>query len=145
LSQTKLFDPFTMWKDIYAKTEATWSEALQESMKKEPFSEGMGQTLNNHLQYQELVTKMTEAYLKQVNMPSRGEIASIASLIINVDEKVDRLEDKIEEEALKNDMGKEVGQLRRAITNLDKKLDKVLEAFDEISRNKLAEAIKEKN
>ena len=143
MSQTKLFDPFTMWKDIYERTEATWGEVIQETMKKESFSEGIGQTLTNNLQYQELVTKMTEAYLKQVNMPTRGEIASVASLIVNLEGKVDDLEEKIEEDTLKNELSKEVGQLKKAVTHIDKKVEKVLELLEEITI-KPASQVKEK-
>ncbi|MCZ2258308.1 poly(R)-hydroxyalkanoic acid synthase subunit PhaE [Sporosarcina sp. G11-34] len=132
MPHTKLMDPFTMWKDVYEKTEATWSEAIQETMKKESFSEGMGQTLNSHLQSQELISKMTEAYLKQVNMPTRGEVASVASLVINLEEKVDDLQDSFEDDTLKN----EIGQLKRAVANLDKKIDSVIDLVGKITDQK---------
>jgi polyhydroxyalkanoic acid synthase PhaR subunit len=144
MPQTKFLDPLAMWKEIYQKTEATWSDAIQDSMKKEPFSEGLGQTLNNHLQYQELISKMTETYLKQVNMPTRGEIASIASLIINLEGKVDDLQDKIEVETLENETVKEINLMKRSVVNLEKKLDKVLELLEETSGKKTALPVRDK-
>jgi polyhydroxyalkanoic acid synthase PhaR subunit len=134
LSQTLPLDPFKMWKNIYDQTEANWNDAIQESLKKESFSEGMGETLNYYLQYQELTKKTTESYLKQVNIPTRGELADVASLVINLEGKVDDLDDKFDEELSKLDATKEISQLRRTVTNLEKKLDKVLEALEKTGK-----------
>lgn len=131
MPQSKFMDPFTMWKDMYEKTEATWSDILHESMKKEAFSQSMGQTLNNHLQTTEMVSGMTDTYLKQLNMPTRDEIASLATLVINLEQKVDDLQDNIEEEAFKDQTSNEISQLRDSISNLDLKLDKILEVMSE--------------
>ena len=122
LSQTLPLDPFKMWKSIYDQTEANWNDAIQESLKKESFSEGMGETLNYYLQYQELTKETTESYLKQVNIPTRGELADVASLVINLEGKVDDLEDKFDDELSKLDASKEISQLRRAVTNLGEKI-----------------------
>uniref|UniRef100_UPI00406C04B3 polyhydroxyalkanoate biosynthesis repressor PhaR n=1 Tax=Psychrobacillus sp. FSL H8-0483 TaxID=2921389 RepID=UPI00406C04B3 len=112
------FDPFTMWKTFYEQTEANWTSAIHETLKKESFSEGMGETLNYYLQAQELKNDTTESFLKSVNMPTRSEVADIASLIINVESKLDTLDDRFDEE---------MNQLIKAVSNLDEKLDKILE------------------
>ncbi|BAQ10722.1 polyhydroxyalkanoic acid synthase, phar subunit [Bacillus sp. OxB-1] len=138
MSQTLQFDPFAMWKTIYEQTEANWNDAIQQSMKKETFSEGMGETLNYYLQFQELAKKMTESYLKQANMPTRGELADVASLIINLEEKVDSLDDRFDEELSKLDAAKEIAQLRRVVSNLDKKLDLIMEAVEKMNQHKAA-------
>jgi len=137
-------DPFTMWKEMYEKTEATWSNVIHESMKKDSFSQNMGQTLNSHLQTTELVSGMADAYLKQLNMPTRDEIASLASLIINLEEKVDDLQDNMEEETLKNNTSNEISQLRSAVSNLDEKLDKILEVIELSNEKKKAPTTKGK-
>jgi polyhydroxyalkanoic acid synthase PhaR subunit len=143
LSQTLPLDPFKMWKSIYEQTEANWNDVIQESLKKESFSEGMGETLNYYLQYQELAKGTTESYLKQMNMPTRGELADVASLVINLEGKVDDLEDKFDDELSKLDASKEISQLRRAFTNLERKLDKVLEAVEVLSKEKPLVPVKE--
>lgn len=124
MSQTLPIDAFKIWKDLYDKTENTWSEAIQESLGKESFSEGLGQTLNGYLQYQEFVTQTAESYLTQLNMPSRDEVANVASLVINTENKIEQLEDQIEQ--LIEDNTKEVHALKSTISNLDKKLDRIL-------------------
>lgn len=112
------FDPFTMWKTFYEQTEANWTSAIHETLKKESFSEGMGETLNYYLQAQELKNDTTETFLKNVNMPTRSEVADIASLVINVESKLDTLDDRFDEE---------MNQLKKVVSNLDEKLDKILE------------------
>lgn len=133
MTTTKSFDPFKMWKNIYDQTESDWSGIIQQSMRKETFSEGMGETLNPFLQFQELSRKMTESYLEQMNVPSRDEVANVASLVINLEEKIDGLEEGFEENSEKLNKEKEIGQLRKSITNLDKKMDKILQAIDKLN------------
>lgn len=120
MTKTLPFDPFTMWKTYYEQTEANLTGAIHESLKKESFSEGLGETLNVYLQAQELTKETTESFLKSVNMPTRSEVADVASLVINLENKLDVLNDDFEEE---------ISELKKAIANLDEKLDKLLEAF----------------
>lgn len=125
MTQTTTFDAFTMWKNLYEKTESTWRDAIQETLGKESFAEGLGQIQGQYLQYQALVNKMTETYLKQANFPSREEIANVASLVINVETKMDDIEDQIDVNKL--EASKEIDQLKKAVNNLEKKMDKVIE------------------
>lgn len=141
MSQTLPFDPLTMWKKIYEQTEASWNDAIQETLKKESFSEGMGETLNYYLKYQELAKETTETYLKQANMPTRSEVADVASLVINLEGKFDDLDEKFDTEMTKLDPTIEISQLKRAVTDLDMKLDKVLEAIELIGNEKSMEVI----
>ncbi|MDP4107353.1 MAG: poly(R)-hydroxyalkanoic acid synthase subunit PhaE, partial [Bacillota bacterium] len=92
------------------------------------FSEWLGQVQNAYLQYQQLVQKSTDNYLKQVNIPTRDEISNVASLIINLEEKVENLDQKIEDELLANSASSEINKLKTSITKLDKKLDSILKA-----------------
>lgn len=128
MTQTTSFDAFTMWKNVYEKTESTWRDAIQDTLGKESFAESLGQIQSQYLQYQGIVNKMTESYLKQVNLPSRDEIANVASLIINVESKVDDLEDQMD--VHKADTSREIDQLKKVVNNLDKKLDRVIELLD---------------
>lgn len=125
MTQNTSFDAFAFWKDLYDKTESAWHDVIQETLGKESFAEGLGQIQGQYLQYQELVNKMTESYLKQANMPSREEIANVASLIINLETKIDDLEDQLD--TTKESTSKEIDQLKKTVSNLDKKLDKIVD------------------
>ena len=106
------FDPMTMLKNTYEQTESTFSDAIKEMMNKEAFSEQMGDHLNYYLQYQQLMDKMTHTYLKEMNIPSRDDLANMATLIINLEEKVDQLSD---------DINNRFDQLERSLVNQSKK------------------------
>lgn len=121
-----MLDPFMVWKDLYDKTEENVTQVLHETLKTEAFSEWLGQVQSGYLQYQQFVQKTTDEYLKQMNMPTRDEISNIASLIINVEEKVDTLEEKIEDERLNVELSNEMSKIKGNISKLDKKLDQIL-------------------
>ncbi len=125
MSNHTTFDAFSLWKNLYDQTENVWRESIEQALEQKSFAEGLGQFQNQYLQYQGVVNGMTEAYLKQLNMPTREEIASVATLIINVEAKVDDLEDQIDDVTI--DHKKEIETLKRSITRLDKKLDTVIE------------------
>lgn len=127
MTQKIPFEPFTMWKDMYEHTEKAWNDVIQDTLGKESFSEGLGQIQSNYLQYQETFSNLTEVYFKQVNIPTRDEIANVASLVISLEDKVDNIDDQLYENS--ETVSKEINQLKRTISNLEKKFDKILEAI----------------
>ncbi|WP_243290735.1 poly(R)-hydroxyalkanoic acid synthase subunit PhaE [Bacillus sp. FJAT-47783] len=131
MSQQTTFDPFSMWKSIYDKMEENYSDMLQESMKKEAFAEWMGQSLNTFLLYQDFIQKTTETYLKQMNMPTREEVSNVASLVINLEEKVENLDDKFFDFVNDKQLATEVNRIKLNVSKLDKKLDQVLTLLEQ--------------
>ncbi len=131
MSQQIPFDPFAIWKQMYDKAEEQWNQTLDETMHKEEFSKLMGQSLNGYLHYQNLAQKSTEKYLEQANMPSRQDLSNVASIVISVEDKVDKLEQTIEENVLDRlkqfDLTKEVQSLKSDVSNISKRLDQLFE------------------
>lgn len=114
-----------MWKELYDKTEHAWRDVIQDTLGKEYFAEGLGHIQSQYLQYQDIVNQMSEAYLKSVNLPSREEVSNIATLIIQTDAKIDQLEDQLDD--YQQSSSKEIEQLKKTVSLLDKKLDKILD------------------
>lgn len=131
MAEKILLDPFEIWKSVYDKTEENLNGVIHETLKTEAFSEWLGQVQSGYLQYREHIQKTTDEYLKQINMPTREEITNIASLIINVEEKVEGLEQKIEEELLDDSLSAEVSKLKSNIFKLDKKMDQILKILQQ--------------
>ena len=76
-----------------------------------------------------MLDEMTERYLESVNIPSRNDLASISSLIVNVDSKVDELEDLVE--GLKSTQSnqplqRELANVKKDVKGLDQKLTEIL-------------------
>lgn len=132
MTQKITFEPFTMWKDMYENTEKAWHDVIQDTLGQESFSEGLGQIQSSYLQYHELMNNMTEAYFKQINIPTRDEIANVASLVINLEEKIDTIDDQLYENS--ESMTKEINQLKRTVSSLDKKFDKILDALGTLEK-----------
>ncbi|MFB6469238.1 poly(R)-hydroxyalkanoic acid synthase subunit PhaE [Cytobacillus sp. Hz8] len=145
MADQKVLDPFKVWKDIYQQTEAKWNEAIHETMQKEAFAEWMGQVQSAYLQYQELVQKTTENYLKQISVPTRDEISSVASLIINLEEKVDNLDQKIDDELDSLSANEEITKLKSSISKLDKKLDNILKVVQQLETAPSAQPVVEES
>ena len=132
MTQKISFEPFTMWKDMYEHTEKAWSDVIQDTLGKESFSEGLGQIQSSYLQYQEMINNLTEVYFKQANIPTPDEIANVAALVINLEEKIDTIDDQLYENS--ESSSKEINQLKRAISKLEKKFDKILEAISALDK-----------
>ncbi len=126
MSQQNNFNPFEMWKDFYNQT----SNTIDENLKDESTSKIMGQVLEMNLLYKKLLNETTEHYFEQVNIPTRNDLASISSLIINLDSKVDDLEDLIEETNSKQsnqaDLKREMTDVKNKVKSLDNKLNQIL-------------------
>lgn len=130
VNQSKTIDPFEIWKNVYDQTESYWSKVLDENLATEDFSRGLGKVLDMNLQYRKLVNDSTKTYLEQMNMPSKDDLAKLASLIINVESKVDQIEEVVEErivvQADAQAVASEVKELQIEVKNLHNKMDQIL-------------------
>lgn len=90
----KKMQPANIWQE-YTKS---ISNSFEEAAKKEEYSKTMGDSLNFFLKQQEVVNKMTEQYLKQYNIASKKDIANVSALVVQLEEKVDEANEKIEEQ-----------------------------------------------
>lgn len=137
MNQSKTIDPFEIWKKVYEQTESYWSKVLDENLATEEFSRGLGKVLDMNLQYRKLVNDSTKAYLEQMNMPSKDDLAKLASLIINVETKVDQIEDAVEDaivvQADLEKQGSDVKALQNEIKKINKKMDQILELLQKQS------------
>ncbi len=53
--------------------------------------------LDLNLFYQKALNDTTKNYLEQVNVPTKEDIARVATLVINLENKVDNIEEFLEE------------------------------------------------
>ncbi|MGG1674148.1 hypothetical protein ACIFOT_00185 [Neobacillus sp. NRS-1170] len=120
------FNLFEVWKDLYNQTSNFYDEKIMESFP----SQGIGQILDMNLQFKKLMDETTEKYLELVNVPSRKDLSNVSSQIVNVDAKVDSLEELLEEKLESNEnlvsFQHELTDLKREMKNLDKKLNQIL-------------------
>ena len=129
---TRDFNLYETWKDFYFQSSNTFDEKVKEDFP----TQGVGQVLEMNLLFKKMLDEMTENYLESVNIPTRNDLASISSLIINVDSKVDDLEELVEGLALtqpSQSLQKELTNVKKDVKNLDQKLNEILTILN--SRN----------
>lgn len=120
------FNFYDMWKDYYSQT----SKLFDGKVSKEFPSEGMGQILEMNLQLKKMIDESTLRYLEFMNVPTRNDIANLSSLIVNVDAKVDdleeRLEEKLDNQEVQETFSRELSNLKKDMKSLDNKLNQIL-------------------
>jgi len=135
------YNLFEMWKDLYDQS----SSYVDDKVKEDFPSQGIGQILEMNLLFKKFLNETTEQYLEQVNVPTRNDIANLSSLIVNVDAKVDSLEELLEdsrEQASQPELQKEVANLKKEMKSLDTKLNQILDLLKETKE--AATAVNEK-
>jgi polyhydroxyalkanoic acid synthase PhaR subunit len=120
------FNFYDMWKDLYSQSSKLFDEKISNDFP----SQGMGQVLEMNLQFKKMIDESTIKYLEFMNVPTRNDIANISSLIVNVDAKVDDLEEIVEEKfAVQGDQEsfqKELSNVKKEMKSLDNKLNQIL-------------------
>ncbi|MBT2727304.1 polyhydroxyalkanoic acid synthase subunit PhaR [Bacillus sp. ISL-75] len=119
------FNFYDMWKDLYSHSSKLFDEKVSNDFP----SQGMGQVLEMNLQLKKMIDESTLKYLEFMNVPTRNDIANISSLIVNVDAKVDDLEERLEENLDNQDQESfkaELSNLKKDMKNLDQKLNQIL-------------------
>ncbi|MDM5187609.1 polyhydroxyalkanoic acid synthase subunit PhaR [Bacillus sp. DX4.1] len=128
------FDPLQAWKEVYEQTETFWGKALNETIQKEEYSAWMGSVLDLNLFYQKMLNDVTKNYLEKVNIPTKEDIARVASLVINLENKVDNIEEFFEEKTDSLDQSptlkRDVTKVKQDIRTLENKMDKILELLE---------------
>jgi polyhydroxyalkanoic acid synthase PhaR subunit len=89
----------TQWKQFLDQSIEAWSKALSQAMSTDGFAQMMGKTLDQWLVAQAPTKKAAEqsveATLQALNLPSRSQVAGVAKQIIELEERLERLEDAI--------------------------------------------------
>jgi polyhydroxyalkanoic acid synthase PhaR subunit len=120
------FNFYEMWKDLYSHSSKYFDEKISNDFP----SQGMGQILEMNLQLKKMIDESTLRYLEFMNVPSRNDIANISSLIVNVDAKVDdleeRLEEKLDNHGVQESFKTELSNLKKDMKSLDGKLNQIL-------------------
>jgi polyhydroxyalkanoic acid synthase PhaR subunit len=122
---TRDFNLYETWKDFYFQSSNSFDEKVKEDFPKQ----GVSQVLEMNLLFKKMLDEMTERYLESVNIPTRSDLASISSLIVNVDTKVDDLEDLVEELKLSQSsqsLQRELTNVKKDVKSLDQKLNEIL-------------------
>ncbi|HEY4720104.1 MAG TPA: hypothetical protein VFF51_00700 [Candidatus Methylomirabilis sp.] len=101
MSQGASAEVLRFWKGFLDQGIESWAKALEQAMTSEGFAGAFGKYLNQYLgavgpAHTEM-KKANEEYLKALGLPSRTQIAEMASQISWVESRIEELEAKIEQ------------------------------------------------
>lgn len=120
------FNFYEIWKDYYSQ----YSNLLDDQVTKQFPAQAVGQMLEMNLQLKKMLNETTERYYEIVNLPSRNDLAHISSQIVNIDAKVDDLEEFIQESKDNQrdavEIQREITSLKKDMKSLDTKLNQIL-------------------
>ena len=92
-------DLMSQWKQFLDQWIEAWSKALGQAMSSEGYAQAMGKYLDQWLVTQAPLKKAAEQQIDQaltaLNLASRSQLTSVARQIVELDERIERLEDML--------------------------------------------------
>jgi hypothetical protein len=92
-------DLMSQWKQFLDQTIEAWSKALSQVMTTDAYAQAMGKSLEQWMASYAPVKKQAdqsiESALQALNVPTRAQVTSIAKQLMDLEERLDRLEDGI--------------------------------------------------
>ena len=92
-------DLMSQWKQFLDQSIDAWSRALGQVMNTDAYAQAMGRSLDQWLTSYAPAKKASdqsiEATLQAFNLPTRAQVTSLAKQIMDLEERLDRLEDGI--------------------------------------------------
>src|SRR5437867_12518897 len=89
----------TQWKQFLDQWIESWSKVLGQAMGTEQFAKLMGQSLDQLLVAQAPAKKFADQQIEQalqaLNLPSRTQLTAVAKQIVELEDRIERLEDMI--------------------------------------------------
>jgi hypothetical protein len=94
-------DPFAQVVQFYDAWAKSWSDVMSQTVASKGFADSMGQQLEGSLDALTLARRqmgeLMEQYLRQLNLPTRREVISMAERLTKIEMAVDDLDAKLDE------------------------------------------------
>jgi len=90
-------DPLQLAAQWYNATSGPYSDFVGDVIEREEFLEPSSQFLQSYASFYKVFRRNSEEYLKNLQIPVRSDITRIAGLVVNLEEKVDRIEEVLED------------------------------------------------
>ncbi len=144
-------DPFTLMKQWYDATNESWATVIGNIIGTEKFVESAGQFLESYASLYRTFRRANEEFFSNLQLPTRSDIARVAELVIEVENKVESVEDGLESfednyaRAIPDNLKERLEQVERKIDalpgtfqklttvdGLEKRLDRVENKLDKL-------------
>lgn len=93
--ETSSDDTLRAMRDAYGRALEGWSKAMEQAVSTEEFAAASGRILTRYVEFQEAMRAASTAAAEQLRLPTVEDIARLATLIVNVERKVDEVSDEV--------------------------------------------------
>lgn len=138
-------DPLEFAVRWYNATSGPLSEFVHDLLEREEFLEPASRYLQNYASLYKVFRRRSEEFLSNMQLPTRSDITRVAGLVVALEEKVDRIEDALEDFEYGIEKPATAGELEELEERLDRvegKLDRLLAALENGSPNGSAVEVK---
>jgi polyhydroxyalkanoic acid synthase PhaR subunit len=115
-------DPFGTWRSLQNTYLETMSKAMIEMVNTEEYAEAMGRMLDMYLTtsvpFRQMQKKLMVEVLDQLNMPTRGDVTSLAQRLTNIEMRLDDLDARLDT------FERSASQITQAASALDRRSEK---------------------
>jgi len=130
-------DPVRFFLRWYNGAEERWSEAADELLRRNEVLESMGRMFETYARSEAELRQASEERLKNLGAPTRSDVARVAKLVVVVENKVDRIEETLDDLACGDGSEEDVradalNGLEERIDRLEGKMDRVLVTLDKL-------------
>ena len=130
-------DPVTVLKHWYDTSGEKWAKVFGDAIVTRRFVEAMSYILESYTSFSRMFRQASEAYFSALQLPTRSDIARLAGLVVNLEEKVDRIEDSLEqigEDSARVSAGASLQQLEVRLGQVESKLERVLAVLEKMEK-----------
>ena len=126
-------DPLQLAAQWYNATSGPFSDFVGDVIEREEFLEPSSRFLQSYASFYKVFKRNSEDYLKNLQLPVRSDISRIAGLVVNLEEKVDRIEEVLEDFEYgyaEPATSESVKELETRLGRVEGKLDRLLAALE---------------
>jgi polyhydroxyalkanoic acid synthase PhaR subunit len=121
-------DPLQLATQWYNATSGPYSDFVGDVIEREEFLEPSSRFLQSYASFYKVYKRNSEDYLKNLQLPVRSDISRVAGLVVNLEEKVDRIEEVLED----FEYGYAEPATTESVKELEKRLDRVEGKLDRL-------------
>ncbi|MGB3634669.1 MAG: E3 binding domain-containing protein [Rubrobacteraceae bacterium] len=123
-------DPLKLAVQWYGATSGPVSEFVQDVIEREEFLDVSSRFMQNYASVYKVFGHNSEEQLHNLQMPSRSDVTRVASLVVALEDKVDRLEETFDD----FEYGYQEPATAESISALDKRLDSIAKPDERLDR-----------
>ena len=126
-------DPLQFATQWYNATSGPFSDFVGDLIEREEFLEPSSRFLQSYASFYKVFKRNSEEYLKSLQLPVRSDISRVAGLVVNLEDKVDNIEEVLEDFEFgyaKPATAESVQSLEERLDRVEGKLDRLLAALE---------------